>query len=57
VWWIASEPVAFDNGPGEPPASVVVMIARAVDNAGHDISDQVAAVVREALIAMSGESA
>jgi len=55
VCWITSEPVKCDRGYGEPLAAVVVMIARAVDLDGHDITPRVAGALRDALAAMGGE--
>ncbi len=57
VCWIASEPVNDDRAYGEPLAAVVVMIARAVDLDGHDITPRVAGAVRDALAAMGGDPA
>lgn len=55
VCWITSEPDQADIPwrPGEPIAAVVVMIARAVDLDGADITAQVAVAVRDALAAMA----
>lgn len=55
VCWITSEPDHTDTPwrPGEPLAAVVVMIARAVDLDGADITAEVAAAVRDALAAMA----
>lgn len=55
VCWITSEPDQADRPwmHGEPLAAVVVMIARAVDLDGADLTAEVAAAVRDALTAMT----
>jgi len=55
VCWITSEPVTDDRAYGEPLAAVVVMIARAFNLDGHDITPRVAGAVRDALASMGGD--
>jgi hypothetical protein len=55
VCWVTSEPAHASTRHSVPLAAVVVMIARAVDLDGHDITPRVAGTIRDALAAMGGE--
>jgi len=52
--WITSEPAHTGTQHTQPLAAVVVMIARAIDLDGHDITPRVAGTIRDALAAMGG---